>query len=172
MNTVVRQLCCQGCGAALPVTEGIRFLTCNYCHAHLEIVQDQATTHTRLLEGIEQRTKKIERDVETIRIQNDLKQLDEAWSNYQARYDPRDERGSRDEPTGGLIGLGLVGVIVGIVLLRSDAWWLGMVLAPASAWFMVMAFRWEKERSRILQGARLQYEMRRKMLLQRRSGGR
>jgi hypothetical protein len=171
VNTTVRQLCCQGCGATLPVTEGVRFLTCNYCEAHLEIVQDQATTHTRLLEGIEQRTKKIERDLEVIRIQGELKHLDEAWAKYEARFDPRDERVRRDEPTGGLFGIGLIGVIIGIALLRLEVWWLGAVLAPASAWFMVMTFRWEKERARIFQEARLQYEMRRKMLLQQRSGG-
>ena len=154
------------------MTEGIRFLTCNYCHAHLEIVQDQATTHTRLLEGIERRTKKIERDVEAIRIQGDLKHLDEAWAKYEARVDPRDERGRRTEPTGGLFGIGLVGLVIGIALLFSEVWWMGIVLAPAAAWFMVKAFRWEMNRGRIIQGMRLQYEMRRKMLLQQKNGGR
>ena len=154
------------------MTEGIRFLTCNYCNAHLEIVQDQATTHTRLLEGIERRTKKIERDVESIRIQGDLKHLDEAWAKYEARVDPRDERGRRTEPTGGLFGIGLVGLVIGIALLFSEVWWMGIVLAPAAAWFMVKAFRWEMNRGRIIQGMRLQYEMRRKMLLQQKNGGR
>ena len=154
------------------MTEGIRFLTCNYCHAHLEIVQDQATTHTRLLEGIERRTKKIERDVEAMRIQGDLKHLDEAWAKYEARVDPRDERGRRTEPTGGLFGIGLVGLVIGIALLFSEVWWMGIVLAPAAAWFMVKAFRWEMNRGRIIQGMRLQYEMRRKMLLQQKNGGR
>ncbi len=154
------------------MTEGIRFLTCNYCNAHLEIVQDQATTHTRLLEGIERRTKKIERDVEAMRIQGDLKHLDEAWAKYEARVDPRDERGRRTEPTGGLFGIGLVGLVIGIALLFSEVWWMGIVLAPAAAWFMVKAFRWEMNRGRIIQGMRLQYEMRRKMLLQQKNGGR
>jgi len=171
VNTTVRQLCCQGCGATLPVTEGVRFLTCNYCHAHLEIVQDQATTHTRLLEGIEQRTKKIERDVEVLRIQGELKHLDEAWAKYEARVDPRDERGRRAEPTGGIFGIGLVAFVIGIALCFTDVWWMGIALAPAAAWFMVKAFRWEMNRARIVHGMRLQYEMRRKMLLQQRSGG-
>ncbi|MCW1922750.1 hypothetical protein OKA05_09315 [Luteolibacter arcticus] len=172
MNTTVRQLCCQGCGASLPVTEGIRFLTCNYCNARLEVVQDQATTHTRLLEGIEQRTKKIERDVEAIRIQGELKHLDEAWAKYEARVDPRDQHGRRTEPAGGIIVIGLIGVVVGIALLFSEVWWLGVFLAPAAAWFMVKAFRWEMNRARIFQGMRLQYEMRRKMLIQQKNGGR
>ncbi len=72
MTKIIRQHCCLGWGATLPVTEGISFLSCN---ARLEIVQDQATTHTRLLEGIGQRTRKIELDVEAIRLQGELKRL-------------------------------------------------------------------------------------------------
>lgn len=171
VNTTVRQLCCQGCGATLPVTEGIRFLTCNYCHARLEIIEDQATTHTRLLEGIEQRTKKIERDVEAIRLQGELKHLEEAWSKYEARVDPRDPRGRRTEPAGGIRAVGFVGFLVGVALLFSEAWWMGIFLAPAAAWFLVKTFRWEMNRGRIHHGMKLQYEMRRKMLIQRMNGG-
>ncbi|MEK7953175.1 hypothetical protein WKV53_21855 [Luteolibacter sp. Y139] len=109
--------------------------------------------------------------MKAILIQGDLKQLDEAWAKYEARVDPRDERGRRAEPTGGLFGIGLVGFVIGIALLRSEAWWMGIALAPAAAWFMVKAFRWEMNRARIVQGMRLQYEMRRKMLLRQRGGG-
>lgn len=44
----VKKLCCQGCGSDLVVDEGIRFVTCNYCGARLEIVHDATTTHSRL----------------------------------------------------------------------------------------------------------------------------
>ena len=151
--------------------EDVRFLKCSYCNARLEIAQDQATLPSRKSEGIERRTKKIERDLEALRIQGDLKQLDEAWARYESRVDPRDPRGRRTEATGGLFGIGLVGFVIGIALLRSEVWWMGIVLAPAAAWFMVKAFRWEMNRARVIQGMKLQYEMRRKMLLQR-SGGR
>ena len=33
-----RRVCCQGCGANLEVDETIRFVTCNYCDARLEVV--------------------------------------------------------------------------------------------------------------------------------------
>ena len=52
----VKKLCCQGCGSDLVVDEGIRFVTCNYCGARLEIVHDATTTHSRLLDKIEKRT--------------------------------------------------------------------------------------------------------------------
>ena len=172
MNATVRQFCCQGCGATLPVSEGIRFLTCNYCNSRLEVVQDEATTHTRLLDGIDQRTKKIERDVEVIRIQADLKQLDEAWARYDARVDPKDERGRPTSSPGGAIFLGVIGVGIGIVLLATEAWWLGLLVLPAAGWFMVKAFCWEMDRARVIEGVRLQYETRRKVLLQKANRGR
>lgn len=168
----VRKLCCQGCGATLPVEQGIRFLTCNYCHARLEIVSDESSTHTRLLEGLDERTRKIERDVEAIRLQGELKHLDEAWVKYEARVDPRDAKGRSDGSSGGLMMFGLIGLFIGIALLFSDAWWMGLVLAPAALWFTAKAFRWEMNRGRAIQGMRLQYEMRRKQILQRMSGGR
>jgi hypothetical protein len=66
----------------------------------------------------------------------------------------------------------LVGCVIGIALLRSEVWWIGIALAPAAAWFRVKAFRWEMNRARVIQGMKLQYEMRRKMLLQQRNSGR
>ena len=172
VSTTIRKLCCQGCGATLPVTAGVRFLTCNYCHARLEVVEDQATTHTRLLEGLEERTRKIERDVEAIRLRGELKHLDEAWSKYEARVDPRDGKGRREGSGGTLILFGLFGLVLGIALFFSEAWWMGAALAPAAAWFLVKAFRWEMNRARTIQGMQMQYEMRRKLLLQRMNGGR
>ena len=172
VTSSVRKLCCQGCGATLPVEAGIRFLTCNYCQARLEIVSDEASTHTRRLEGLDQRTRKIEREVEVIRLQGELKHLDEAWAKYEARVDPRDEKGRSNGSSGALILFGLIGVIVGISLLFSDTWWMGIVLVPAGVWFSVKAFRWEMNRGRAIQGMRLQYELRRKQILQRMGGGR
>ncbi|MCW1886093.1 hypothetical protein OKA04_15245 [Luteolibacter flavescens] len=169
MNATVRQLCCQGCGATLPVTEGIRFLTCNYCSARLEIVEDHATTHTRLIEGIERRTKKIERDVEVLRLHADLKRLDEAWARYEARVDPRDERG-RQVPNG-LLGIGLVGVVVSLSVLISEAWWLGLLIASVAVWFVIHGFRSEMDKGRIIHGMKTEYERRRKMLIQQINGG-
>ena len=151
----------------MPVAEGIRFLTCNYCDARLEIVRDESSTHTRLLEGLDQRTKKIERDVEAIRLQGELKHLDEAWAKYQARVDPRDDKGRGDGSGGTLILFGVIGLAVGIALLFSDAWWMGILLASPALWFSTKAFRWEMNRSRAIQGTRLQYEMRRKQVHQR-----
>lgn len=132
---------------------------------------DEASTHTKLLEGLDQRTRKIEREVEVIRLQGELKHLDEAWAKYEARVDPRDEKGRSNGSSGALIMFGLIGVIVGISLLFSDTWWMGIVLIPAGVWFSVKAFRWEMNRGRAIQGMRLQYELRRKQILQRMGGG-
>lgn len=135
-------------------------------------MSDEASTHTRLLEGLDQRTRKIEREVEAIRLQGELKHLDEAWAKYEARVDPRDEKGRSNGSGGGLMALGLLGLGVGVMILFSDLWWMGIVLVPAALWFLVKAFRWEMNRGRAIQGMRFQYEMRRKQILQRMAGGR
>ena len=52
----VTKACCQGCGADLQIDETIRFVTCNYCNARLEVVHDTTVTHTRQLDKIEKTT--------------------------------------------------------------------------------------------------------------------
>lgn len=52
----VTRVCCQGCGADLQVDETIRFVTCNYCGAKLEVVHGESVTHTKQLDRIERTT--------------------------------------------------------------------------------------------------------------------
>lgn len=172
MESVVRKLCCQGCGAILPVAEGVRYLTCNYCDARLEIVTDAATTHTRLLNDIDQRTRKIERDVELIRCRGELEQLDQSWGKYEARVIPRDDKGRRTSAGGTLILFGLISAVIGVALLFSEAWWMGIVLFPAAGWFVVRSIRFEMRAHQLHQACRLKYEMRRRQLLQKLGGHR
>ena len=51
MNT--QSLTCQNCGAALAVGAEVRFVTCNYCHSQLEIVRNESSTHTQLLQSLD-----------------------------------------------------------------------------------------------------------------------
>lgn len=105
----VKKLCCQGCGADLEVAEGIRFVTCNYCGARLEIVHDATTTHSRVLEKIEKATGEMAGDLKVIRLQNELEQLDREWDQERSQFLMRDKNGNASEPSP-------VGAIVGGVL--------------------------------------------------------
>ena len=82
----ITKVCCQGCGADLQVDETIRFATCNYCHARLEIVHDPTVTHTRLLEEIALNTGRSADRLHVLELQNDLERLEREWENEQARH--------------------------------------------------------------------------------------
>ena len=111
----VKKLCCQGCGADLVVDEGIRFVTCNYCGARLEIVRDTTTTHSRMLDQIEKRTGEMAGDLKVIRLQNELEQLDREWEQDRSKFLTRDKNGNVSEPSpvGAVVG-GLIAIVFGV----------------------------------------------------------
>ncbi|WP_341403698.1 hypothetical protein [Luteolibacter soli] len=111
----VTKVCCQGCGADLQVDESIRFATCNYCHARLEIIHDPTVTHTRLLEDIGRTTEKMAGNLRVIELQNDLERLDREWENRRQGFMVTSKNGHRSVPTeaGSLIGGGIM-LVMGI----------------------------------------------------------
>jgi hypothetical protein len=116
----VKKLCCQGCGADLEVDEGIRFVNCNYCGARLEIVRDATTTHSRLLDKIDQRTGEMADDLKVIRLQNELEQLDREWEADRSKYLTRDKHGNVSEPSS-------VGAVVGgVVMIGFGILWMSV----------------------------------------------
>ena len=112
----VTKVCCQGCGADLQVDESIRFATCNYCHARLEIVHDPTVTHTRLLEDIGRTTERMAGNLRVIELQNDLERLDREWENRRESFMVTGKHGHRSLPSqaGSIIG-GVVAIGFGIV---------------------------------------------------------
>lgn len=111
----ITKVCCQGCGAALDIDESLRFVTCNYCHVRLEVIHDPTTTHTRILEKLEQRTNQLVNDVKVLQLQNDLEQLDREWERYREAALIRGKDGRISEPSvaGSVFG-GLFAAVVGI----------------------------------------------------------
>ena len=108
MGTQIVKLACQGCGADLEVSEGIRFMTCNFCGSKLEVVQDESVTHTRLLEDIAD-------DLKVIQLQNDLEKLDREWASRRESFMVTSKNGHRSVPSGAgaMIG-GVAGIGGGI----------------------------------------------------------
>lgn len=111
----VTKVCCQGCGADLDIDETIRFVTCNYCHARLEIVHDSTITHTRQLDKIEKTTDELVNKVRVLELQNDLERLDREWDSLRNSLLVRNKQGNASEPSsaGSMIG-GVVAIIFGI----------------------------------------------------------
>ncbi|MBK1828812.1 hypothetical protein [Haloferula rosea] len=111
----VTKVCCQGCGADLEVDEGIRFVTCNYCHSRLEIVHDKSVTHSKLLEKLEKKTGEMADDLKIIRLQNELEKLDREWAMRSEDFMVSNKHGVKSVPSsaGSMVG-GMVAVVFGI----------------------------------------------------------
>lgn len=133
----VTKVCCQGCGADLEVDESIRYVTCNYCHARLEVVHDSSVTHTRQLDQIVKTTDELAGKLKLIELQNDLELLDRDWESRRNTLLVRSKEGNVSEPSssGSLVG--------GIIMIAFGIFWLGMtssIGAPAFFPFFGLIF--------------------------------
>lgn len=122
----ITKVCCQGCGADLEVDESVRYVTCNYCDARLEIVHDKTVTHSRLLEKIERQTEVMADDLKVIRLQNDLDKLDREWSMKSQSLMVTDKNGSKSVPSSvGSIAGGIIAIVGGVI-------WMGFASSMGS----------------------------------------
>ncbi len=118
----INKVCCQGCGADLDVDESIRYVTCNYCSARLEVVHDSTVTHTRQLDKIEKTTDQLANKIKVLELQNDLERLDREWENRRQTLLVRSKHGRVSEPSsaGSMIG-GMIAVAFGIFWMGTAA---------------------------------------------------
>lgn len=116
----ITRVCCQGCGADIEVDESVRFVTCNYCHARLEVVHDQSVTHTRQLDKIERTTDEMAGRIKLLELQNDLERLDREWENRRQSLLITSKQGRVSEPSSGsaIVG-GVVVIAFGIFWMRT-----------------------------------------------------
>lgn len=175
----VTKVCCQGCGADLDVDEGIRFVTCNFCGARLEIVHDDTVTHSKLLEKIGQQTDAMADDLKVIRLQNELERLDREWQVDSQRFMVADKHGNSRPPNAiGGIFVAVVGVVFGIFWISQASRMgapgflplFGLVFIGAAVFGAIRSMA----KSSGMSQARNGYERRRRHLLEqiRRAGGR
>ena len=111
-------LSCNHCGAPLEVPGDTRFLTCGHCSSRLEVQRSGDAVFTKVLEALDQRTTALAKDVEILKLQNNLERLDREWATESQSYMSRSKNGVLSEPTVEgtgfqlfiiiLIGLGLV----------------------------------------------------------------
>ena len=112
----ITKVCCQGCGADLEVDESIRYVTCNYCHARLEVVHDASVTHTRQLADIARNTGEMADRIKLLELQNDLERLDREWTSQRETLMVRNKEGHSSVPSsaGSIIG-GIFVVAFGLI---------------------------------------------------------
>lgn len=137
----VKRVCCQGCGADLQVDETVRFVTCNYCHARLEIVHDSTVTHSRLLEDLGRSTRRMEGNLRVIELQNDLERLDREWEHRRQSLMIRNKDGHPHVPTqAGAVAGGVFAVIAGVVFFGFSTTFHGPVVLFALAFIVFVMF--------------------------------
>lgn len=140
----ITKVCCQGCGADLQIDETIRYVTCNYCNARLEIVHDTTVTHSRQLDKIERTTDQLAKKLKILELQNDLENLDREWEKFREAVLNRDQQGQLCEPTAvnavftGFLGLGMtLLLLVGFIANREFGWaFICLPLFALGIWFI------------------------------------
>lgn len=111
----VESLACNNCGAPLNVPESANFVTCAHCGSGLAVRRDPSVHYTEALDRIEQHTGRISEDIQVIRLQNDLEQLDRDWERRRRRYYIRLRDGRYIAPTMGYVITSIL-ITVGVAL--------------------------------------------------------
>ncbi|MDB6139101.1 MAG: hypothetical protein JWO94_2173 [Verrucomicrobiaceae bacterium] len=89
---------CQHCGAALQISDGLRFVTCGYCHTVLQIIRDASTVHTEVMGKIEAHTEAMAGSLKAAGIHDEIARLDREWEVWKQTYLPRSRNGSFIDP--------------------------------------------------------------------------
>jgi hypothetical protein len=118
----ITKVCCQGCGADLQVDETVRYVTCNYCQARLEVVHDPSVTHTRLMEKLEKNTERMADNLRVIELQNELARMDREWDLRRESFMVTGKHGHRSLPstTGSAVG-GVFAAVFGVIWIGAAA---------------------------------------------------
>lgn len=103
----VLSVSCNHCGAPLQIDESTRYLTCRFCSSQLEVQHSESAIYTKVLEAIDERTTAMSKELNTIRWQNDLAQLDRDWERERESYLIRGQYGRTRVPstTGSLLAM-------------------------------------------------------------------
>jgi ABC-type transport system involved in cytochrome bd biosynthesis fused ATPase/permease subunit len=100
----------------------VRFVACAYCSTRLEIHHSGSAVYCEALEQIDRRTAEIADDLETIKLQNELGDLDRQWINDREKYKVRGQDGQYSVPT---IAGSVIGMVVVVVF---GVFWIGMAV--------------------------------------------
>ena len=115
---MMEALNCNNCGAQLDVPVRANFAMCAYCGSRLVIKRSATAAYTEVLERLDQRTASMSADLEAIRLQNQLEQLDREWQMEREQYLIRSKGGSTHVPestvadTGCMVIFAVIGIAV------------------------------------------------------------
>ena len=128
-------LTCNNCGAPINVPEDANFVTCSHCGSRLEIKHTDTASYTKVLERIDDRTEHMSEDLQAIKLQNELEQVDREWQMERERYLVRNKNGSTSTPDGGNIAVGVIGAVLAIGFLL---FWISSAATMGAPGFFVL----------------------------------
>ncbi len=110
----VESLTCNNCGAPLDVPANANFATCSHCGSQLAIKRTDSATYTEVLEQINTNMGHMSQDLDAIRAQNELEEVDREWQMESEQYMVQGRYGRRSLPNsgGGVVGAVIVGLLV------------------------------------------------------------
>ena len=86
-------------------------MVCQFCHSRLGIRRTDSAVATEVLDQIHENTTRLTRDVEILKLQNELEQLDREWATEREQFLDTGKNGAKTEPGGaGQVIMGIVGV--------------------------------------------------------------
>ncbi|HYF49800.1 MAG TPA: hypothetical protein VEJ63_10365 [Planctomycetota bacterium] len=98
MATTLISLSCNHCGAPLSIPEQTKFVTCKHCNSRLQVEHSDSAYFTSVLDRVVEHTEAAAGELEIIRLQNDLEQIDREWQMRRESLMIRDKRGNVSEP--------------------------------------------------------------------------
>jgi hypothetical protein len=98
----IADVSCNHCGAPLQLPTDTRFATCSYCGARLEVLHQGGAAYTRVLDDIDQRTRRIEAGVDELNQREQLEQLDREWSLSRDQFLVHEKNGNASLPSAGV----------------------------------------------------------------------
>lgn len=154
----------------MEVPENTAFLTCGYCSSRLAVRRSGNAVYTEVLEALEKRTQRIAKDVEVIKMQNQLAELDRQWMVDREKYMVRGKYGASRVPTrAGSVIFMLITVVFGLVFLgmgfSSDAPLPAMLFALLFVGAAVAAGVYRAQKAESYQRGKRNYQRRRQELL-------
>jgi len=114
-------LSCNECGAPLEVPEGTKYVTCGYCSARLAVQRTTSAVYTEVIEKIGQQTEKLAQDLEILKLQNELAQLDRQWMEEREDYMVRGKHGKRLPNAGVSIFAAAMMAVGGLIFMGTAA---------------------------------------------------
>jgi len=107
---------CDHCGATLEIPIQAIRIACESCHAALEVERTDSVVTTRMVEELDARVERAEREISRLRARSRAKSLDEGWRRQSESLRRRSGRSRllTTSEANWIIGLGALLVVVGI----------------------------------------------------------